>query len=52
MTPPKVNNSTVTDTKDSEEEKKPNDLKNIRMINKMREDMYKKMKEFKEDTNS
>jgi hypothetical protein len=35
-------------------EKKPKELKNmiIRMMNEMKEDMYKNMSEYKEDTNS
>jgi hypothetical protein len=47
MTPPKVNNPMVTDTKDSEEKEIPNkELKN--MINEMKENMCKKMNKFKE----
>jgi hypothetical protein len=55
MTTPKINNHTVTDTKDSkEEERSDKELKNmiIRMINEMKVDIYKKMNEFQGDTDN
>lgn len=55
MTSPKVNNLTETDTEQSEEEESPQkDLKStiIKMINQMKEDMYEKLNEFKENANN
>jgi hypothetical protein len=48
-TPPKVNNPTVRYTKSEEKESPNTKLKNMikRIINKMKEDMYKMMNEFK-----
>jgi hypothetical protein len=53
ISPPKVNNSTVTDLHDNQgDEISNNELKNLlTMINKIKEDMYKHPNEFKEDTN-
>jgi predicted nucleotide-binding protein (sugar kinase/HSP70/actin superfamily) len=52
---PKSLQSTVTNTKDrKEEESHKKEFKHmiIRIINKMKKDMYKNLNEFKEDTHS
>jgi hypothetical protein len=52
--PPKINNLIVLGIKDCEEDENPNiELKrmNIRMINKIKEDMFKHLNKFKENTN-
>jgi hypothetical protein len=54
LTRPKVNNPTVTDTEDSEEEQSSDrELRSIfiRMFNEIKKDMNKNLNGFKEDTN-
>jgi hypothetical protein len=54
LTRPKVNNPTVTDTEDSEEEQSSDrELRSIfiRMFNEIKKDMNQNLNGFKEDTN-